>query len=195
MKRAVARSAGIVSGAVALSRATGLVREMVMARLFGAGAAYDAFLLGFRVPNLARDLFAEGALSTAFVPVFSEYLATRSKREAVALANLVLTAMVLAVGLICLLGILFTPALVRLLAPGFLDVPGKFERAVLLARIMFPVLLMVTLAAQAMGLLNACGRFAVRRWLPCGSTSGPSRRACCWAGDCARGCISTRWSR
>ena len=76
------RSAGVVSAAVFLSRITGLVREMVMARLFGAGEAYDAFLLGFRIPNLTRDLFAEGALSSAFVPVFTQYLATKGKAEA-----------------------------------------------------------------------------------------------------------------
>src|ERR1700739_3350294 len=83
------RSAGIVSGAVMVSCVTGLVRESVMARLFGAGLVYDAFMLGFRIPNLTRDLFAEGALSSAFVPTFSEYLGQRSKEEAARLANLV----------------------------------------------------------------------------------------------------------
>lgn len=132
-----------------------------MARLFGAGAAYDAFLLGFRIPNLARDLFAEGALSAAFVPVFTEYLAKKTHREAAALANLVATALIVVAGAFCLVGMWFTPALVRLLAPGFAQVPGKFELAVTLARVMFPLLLLVALAAQAMGILNACGRFGV----------------------------------
>src|SRR5271168_4908350 len=91
----VVRSAGIVSIAVAMSRVTGLVRESVMARLFGAGLTYDAFMLGFRIPNLTRDLFAEGALSSAFVPTFSEYLSTRSKQEAAHLANLVATAIII----------------------------------------------------------------------------------------------------
>jgi hypothetical protein len=121
------RSAGVVSAAVFLSRISGLVREMIMARLFGAGAAYDAFLLGFRIPNLARDLFAEGALSSAFVPVFSKYLATKGKREAAELSNLVATALALVVGGICVLGIVFSPQLVWLLASGFARVPGKFE--------------------------------------------------------------------
>src|SRR6516165_8710506 len=88
-KHRVLRSAGVVSAAVSLSRITGLAREMVMARLFGASQVYDAFLLGFRVPNLTRDLFAEGALSSAFVPTFTQYLATRNKEEAVRLSNLV----------------------------------------------------------------------------------------------------------
>lgn len=155
------RSAGIVSAAVFLSRVTGLVREMVMARLFGAGAANDAFQVGFRIPNLTRDLFAEGALSSAFVPIFTRYLATKGRREAAELSNLVATALMLVVGSVCALGMVFSPELVRLLAPGFEKVPGKFELAVLLTRIMFPFLVLVALAAQAMGVLNACGRYGV----------------------------------
>lgn len=157
----MARSAGIVSAAVGASRVTGLIREIVMARLFGAGQAYDAFLLGFRIPNLTRDLFAEGALSSAFVPTFTEYLATKTRKEAAVLSNLVATAIVIVVGILCVLGVIFSPQLVRLLAPGFESVPGKFELAVEMTRIMFPFLLLVALAAQAMGMLNACNRFGV----------------------------------
>jgi putative peptidoglycan lipid II flippase len=155
------RSAGVVSAAVFLSRISGLVREMIMARLFGAGQAYDAFLLGFRIPNLTRDLFAEGALSSAFVPVFTQYLATKGKREAAELSSLVATALVLVVGGICVLGMIFSPQLVRLLASGFARVPGKFELAVTLTRIMFPFLLLVALAAQSMGILNAMNQFGI----------------------------------
>jgi putative peptidoglycan lipid II flippase len=157
----VVRSAGVVSIAVLMSRVTGLVRESVMARLFGAGLIYDAFMLGFRIPNLTRDLFAEGALSSAFVPTFTEYLSTRSKEEAARLANLVATAIMIVVGAFCALGMIFAPALVHLLAPGFSAVPGKFELAVSMTRIMFPFLLLVALAAQAMGVLNASNRFGV----------------------------------
>jgi putative peptidoglycan lipid II flippase len=155
------RSAGIVSIAVFTSRITGLVREMVMAALFGAGKAYDAFSVGFRIPNLTRDLFAEGALSSAFVPVFTEYLSTRSKEQAAALARLVATALVVIVGSFCLLGVIFAPQLVELVAPGYAAVPDKFELAVTMTRIMFPFLLLVALAAQAMGILNACNQFGV----------------------------------
>jgi putative peptidoglycan lipid II flippase len=157
----IVRSAGIVSSAVFASRITGLVRESALAGLFGAGQAYDAYLLGFRIPNLARDLFAEGALSSAFVPTFTDYLSRRSQEEAARLANLVATALVLVVGAVCAAGMIFAPALVHLLAPGFAAVPGKFELAVKLTRIMFPFLLLVALAAQAMGVLNACNRFGV----------------------------------
>jgi len=155
------RSAGIVSIAVAMSRVTGLLRESVMARLFGAGLAYDAFMLGFRIPNLTRDLFAEGALSSAFVPVFTEYLNQRGKEEAARLAQLVATAIFIVVSCVCAAGVIFAPALVHLLAPGFAAVPGKFELAVTMTRIMFPFLLLVALAAQAMGVLNASNRFGV----------------------------------
>ena len=155
------RSAGIVSVAIALSRVTGLVRESVMARYFGAGLIYDAFSVGFRIPNLTRDLFAEGALSSAFVPIFTRYLTTKGKAEARELYNLVATGLIVIVGLLCVLGMLFSPQLVELFASPFHRVPGKFELAVTLTRIMFPFLLLVALAAQAMGVLNATGQFGV----------------------------------
>jgi len=157
----VVRSAGIVSIAVMLSRLTGLVREIVMANFFGASFAHDSFLLGFRIPNLPRDLFAEGALSSAFVPTFTVSLVRGSKLQSGELANLVTTAIVAVVGILCLLGMWFAPNLVWLLAPGFASVPGKFELAVHLTRIMFPFLLLIALAAQATGMLNSHGSFGV----------------------------------
>src|SRR5580704_9005562 len=110
----VVRSAGVVSLAVMMSRITGLLRESVMARLFGAGLIYDAFILGFRIPNLTRDLFAEGALSSAFVPTFTEYLSTRTREEAARLVNLVASAIIVVVGAVCAAGTIFAPALVHL---------------------------------------------------------------------------------
>ncbi|MEP7367306.1 MAG: lipid II flippase MurJ, partial [Acidobacteriota bacterium] len=157
----VVRSAGIMSAAVATSRVTGLVREIVLARLFGASMDFDAFRLGFQLPNLTRDLFAEGALSSAFVPLFTEYLHKRGRQEAQRLANLVMTAVLIVIGLICILGVAFAPQLVDLFASGFALVPGKRELAIELTRIMFPFLLLVALAAQSMGILNACNIFGV----------------------------------
>jgi putative peptidoglycan lipid II flippase len=157
----VLRSSLIISAAVAMSRVTGLVREILLARLFGASVAYDAFLLGFRLPNLARDLFAEGALSSAFVPTFTEYLARKGKEEAARLSNLVATATCLLLGVFCLAGVLLSSQLVSFFAPGFAQVPGKTELATGLTQIMFPFLLLVALAAQVMGVLNARNRFAV----------------------------------
>ncbi len=157
----VARSAGIVSIAIFSSRISGLLREMVMAQLFGAGFAYDAYLLGFRIPNLTRDLFAEGALSSAFVPTFTAYLDKQNRAEAIRLLHLVATLIVAVVGSVAVLGMIFAPQLVATLAPGFNQIPGKFALAVHLARIMFPFLLLIALAAQIMGVLNACNRFGV----------------------------------
>ena len=132
-----------------------------MSALFGAGAAMDAFNIGFRIPNLTRDLFAEGALSSAFVPTFTKYLTTKGKEEARELYNLVATGILLIVGVLSVAGMVFSPQLVELFASSFHKIPGKFELAVRLTRIMFPFLLVVALAAQAMGVLNACKQFGV----------------------------------
>jgi len=150
-----------MSFAVALSRVSGLVREMVMSRLFGSTMPFDAFRIGFQIPNLTRDLFAEGALSSAFVPAFTESLQNKGKADAARLANLVATTLILVVGVICALGAIYSEQLVRLAAPGFSNTPGKSELAAHLTRIMFPFLLLVALAAQAMGILNSLKQFAV----------------------------------
>ncbi|MEZ5398599.1 MAG: murein biosynthesis integral membrane protein MurJ [Bryobacteraceae bacterium] len=162
----VVRSAGLVSAATMLSRVTGLVRESVIAGLFGARMEADAYRLAFLLPNLTRDLFAEGALSSAFVPTFTQELTTKGREEAARLANLVATAVILVVGTICILGVLAAPVLVDLFAPGFRATPGKTELAVRLTRTMFPFLLLVALAAQAMGVLNACNQFGVPSLAP-----------------------------
>src|SRR5207244_13481939 len=118
-RSSVARSAGIVSLAVMASRVLGLVREMVFAYFFGASKSFanDAYVIAFRIPNLLRDLFAEGALSSAFVPVFSEYLVKRDEREAFRLSNLVTTALVLLLGVLVVLGIIFAGPIVGFIAP------------------------------------------------------------------------------
>ncbi len=159
----VARSAGLISAAVMASRVLGLVREMVFSRLFGASAsyAYDAYVIAFRIPNLLRDLFAEGALSNAFVTVFSDYLVTKGEKAAFRLSNLVATALILVLGVFVILGVIFAPELVSLFASGFKANPDKFALTVRLTRIMMPFILLVALAAQAMGLLNSRDRFGI----------------------------------
>lgn len=159
----IIRSAGVVSAAVFLSRITGLVREIVFANFFGAGSSfvYDAFLIAFRIPNLFRDLLAEGALSAAFVSVFSRELETSGDSAARHLYNLLATVLVPVVGMLCLAMIVFMPDIVGLMAPGFAHVPGKMELTVRMARIMTPFLLFIALAAKAMGALNAKGRFGI----------------------------------
>ena len=155
-RSSVARSAGIVSLAVMASRVLGLVREMVFAYLFGASKSFanDAYVIAFRIPNLLRDLFAEGALSSAFVPVFSDYLINRDEKEAFRLSNLVATGLIVVLGTFVVLGVVFAAPLVAFIAPGFQADPAKFELTVRLTRIMM-------LAAQAMGVLNARDRFGI----------------------------------
>jgi putative peptidoglycan lipid II flippase len=155
------KSAGIVSAGVMTSRITGLVRESVLGWLFGAGATYDAYVLGYRIPNLARELFAEGALSSAFVPTFTRYLATKGRAETRELSNITATMLIVVVGCFCALGMLLSPMIVDLFAPGFHAIPGKWELAVSLVRTMFPFLLLITLAAQAQGILYANHRFGI----------------------------------
>ncbi len=147
------RAAGIVGLAVLCSRLLGLARELLLARLFGAGMAMDAFKVAFRIPNLLRDLFAEGALSTAFVTVFSKKTATGEDASAWALANKVATLAAVVLSAVVLLGIGLAPLLVGQLAGGF--APEKAALTVLLTQIMFPFILLVSLSALVMGLLNA----------------------------------------
>src|SRR5512142_1505152 len=137
----VARNAGIISVAVMASRVLGLVRDQVFAILFGAGLQYDAFLTAFRIPNLLRDLFAEGALSAAFVTTFTQVLETKGEQEAFRLSNRVATALMILLGLLCFLGWIFAPAIVDLLAPGFFEVPGKADLSLHLTRLMIAFLL------------------------------------------------------
>ncbi|MGE5303279.1 MAG: murein biosynthesis integral membrane protein MurJ, partial [Alphaproteobacteria bacterium] len=157
----VARNAGVISLAVMASRVLGLVRDQVFAILFGAGLQYDAFLTAFRIPNLLRDLFAEGALSAAFVTTFTQVLETKGEREAFQLSNRVATALIIVLGIVCIIGWIFAPAIVNLLAPGFFDVAGKAELTIHLTRIMIPFLLLIALAAKAMGILNARNNYGV----------------------------------
>src|SRR6266480_3181982 len=157
----VARNAGVISLAVTASRVLGLVRDQVFAALFGAGLQYDAFLTAFRIPNLLRDLFAEGALSAAFVTTFTQVQQIKGEEEAFRLSNRVATALMILLSLICIIGWIFAPSIVYLLAPGFYDVPGKAELTIHLTRIMIPFLLLIALAAKAMGILNARNNFAI----------------------------------
>ena len=160
-KSGLARSAGIVSSATLISRVLGLVREQVTAYLFGASDAVDAFKSAFRIPNLLRDMFAEGALSAGFIPIFSEKLRSGSKEDAIRFAGLVFGALTAIVAVIVLLMMMLAPQLVTLIAEGFEQVPGKLDSTITMARFMMPFLLMVSLAALLMGILNSLGKFFV----------------------------------
>src|SRR5882724_9967341 len=153
------KAAGIIGIAVMCSRLLGLAREQIFAALFGGGGAMDAFTAAFRIPNLLRDLFAEGALSTAFVTTFSKTIARGGDEAAWRLANKVATLTALVLGALCVLGMVFSDSLVGLLAPGFDQ--DKAALTAHLTRIMFPFILLVSIAAWVLGMLNAKNVFGV----------------------------------
>ncbi|MBI5137175.1 MAG: murein biosynthesis integral membrane protein MurJ [Nitrospirae bacterium] len=162
----VARAAGTIGLFTLLSRILGFIRDMVVARLFGASAVADAFFVAFRIPNLLRELLAEGSMSAAFVPVFTEKLANGSRREAWELASRVFTLLLVVLVAATCLGILVAPLIVSVIAPGFDGDGRQRELTVLLTRIMFPYLLFIGLSALAMGILNALRAFALPALAP-----------------------------
>ena len=170
--RALARSAGTVSVGVMVSRILGLVREQVLAYLFSARIGLDAYYAAFRIPNLLRDMFGEGALSKAFVSTFSEIQEKEGNEAALRLVNLVLSALILVVGAFTLAGVIYADVIVALVFPGAgFDTPlppgesfgftTKRQLTVRLTQIMFPFIFFVSLAALVMGVLNARGRFLI----------------------------------
>jgi putative peptidoglycan lipid II flippase len=155
------RRVGLFSVGTLLSRVLGVARESVFAYLFGAGFATDAFNVAFRIPNVLRDLFAESALSAAFVPAFVRSLHEDERKKSWRFASNMVNTLALITGGLSLLGILLAPWIVKLIALGFTDEPAKLALTCTLTRIMFPFLFFVALAAWAMGILNACGTFFV----------------------------------
>lgn len=160
-ERRVTRAAGIIGLATLLSRITGFVRDVIVAGAFGAGLAADAFYVAYRIPNMLRELFAEGSMSSGFIPVFTEYLTKRSKTEARELASAAFTALLLILIGVCALGIYFAPVVVKMIAPGFAGTAEKIGLTIRLTRIMFPYLFFIGLAAIAMGILNSLRSFGV----------------------------------
>jgi putative peptidoglycan lipid II flippase len=156
----VVRAAGVVGIATMLSRVFGFLRDMVVAGFFGAGLTTDAFFVAFRIPNLLRRLLAEGSLTVSFVPVFTEYLRTRTREEALELANVTFTALSILLVAVSLAGVLCSPLIVAVMAPGFVKTPSQFELAVFLTRLMFPYILFISLVALCMGILNSLRHFA-----------------------------------
>ena len=161
MSSKLAKSAGLIGAATMASRLLGVGREMVLAAVFGATWQMDAFNVAFRVPNLLRDLFAEGAMTAAFVPTFTRKLTSDGKDAAWRLGSLVMNALVLVTVVLALLGILFAPQITAAFAPEFADTPGKLELTTDLTRIMLPFLTMLAVAAAMMGMLNSLRRFFV----------------------------------
>ncbi|MBW2057321.1 MAG: murein biosynthesis integral membrane protein MurJ [Deltaproteobacteria bacterium] len=164
-EKTIARATGVVGTATLLSRILGYLRDMVIAYFFGAGMATDAFFVAFRIPNTLRRLFGEGSLTVSFIPVFSEYLHHRGEKDWEDLVNVAFTLLsVVLVGL-SVAGMLFSPSLIRILAPGFVD-PDQFRLAVLMTRLVFPYLFFIGLVALCMGVLNSLGHFAAPALAP-----------------------------
>ena len=143
------------------SRILGVVREQVLAALFGAGNAMDAYNIAFRIPNLVRDLFAEGAMSSAFVPTFTRHLTTEGKESAWRLGNLVVNGLIVITVCLVIAGMVFAEPLISLFAGAYRSVPGKFELTVFLTRLMLPFLAFVAISAAFMGMLNSLHRFFI----------------------------------
>lgn len=150
-----------ISGMTLISRILGFVRDVLIARIFGAGVETDAFFVAFRIPNLLRRLFAEGAFSQAFVPILGEYKSRRSPAETQELVSHVATILFIALFGITLVGIIAAPLVIYISAPGFSATPEKFALTVELLRITFPYILFISLVALAGGILNTYGRFSV----------------------------------
>ena len=177
----LARSAGLIGIATMASRVLGLVRDMVFARLFGAGDTMDAFNVAFRIPNLVRDLFAEGAMSAAFVPdLHAVSHAARDRTDAWRLGNLVISALLVATGVVVLLGDRVRGSAHPALRRGVCGCAGKLELTTRLTRVMFPFLTLVAIAVACMGMLNSLGHFFVPALSPAMFNVGAivARRAC-----------------
>jgi putative peptidoglycan lipid II flippase len=159
IKTTIAKGATVVGGATLLSRIFGFLRDMIVAQLFGAGAATDAFFVAFRIPNLLRRLVGEGSLTVSFIPVYSAYLKQKSKEESAEFLNASFTVLVFFLLLLSLLGTLFSPWIVKVMAYGFSQEPEKFRLTVFLTRVMFPYIFFIGLVAWAMGVLNTLRHF------------------------------------
>jgi putative peptidoglycan lipid II flippase len=166
MSRRLARSAGTVGAATLSSRLLGLVRDVVQSGYFGTGAAADAFGVATRVPTLLRDLFAEGAMSAAFVPTFTRYLKREGGEAAWRLGAQVINGLLIVTGVLVVLGILLADRLVQYYAPGYVDDPDKLALTVLLTQVNMPFLMLIAVAAAMMGMLNGLRKFFVPAMSP-----------------------------
>ncbi|MCE5301278.1 MAG: murein biosynthesis integral membrane protein MurJ [Spirochaetia bacterium] len=162
----IARSAVKVSAITMLSRILGYLRDAISAAVLGVGIASDAFFVAFRIPNMLRNLLAEGALSSAFIPVFTEYLEKKTKEDVWRLAANVLSLLAVVLTIITALGVLLADPIVRIMAPGFISSPEKFALTVSLTRWLFPFILFVSIAALFMGILNSLKKFSMPAFAP-----------------------------
>ena len=164
--RQLLKSASLISALTIVSRVFGYIRDSRIAFLLGAGTAADAYTTAYRIPNFLRRLVGEGAISAAFIPTFSRYIAQKKEEDAWEFANTMLTAISIALTAITLAGILLSPLIVRLFASGFADTAGKLDLTTTLNRIMFPYIFLISLSALGMGILNSFHKFAAPAMSP-----------------------------
>ncbi len=165
-KKSLIRSTGVISAATVVSRVLGFVRDIVLAGLFGTSIGAQAFVVAFRIPNSLRDLVGEGAANAAIVPVLSEYKALKDEKEFLHVSRVLFNISFVILSVLAVLGVIFSPLIVRILAPGFMSEPEKFALTVKLNRAIFPYLILVGLTAYSMGVLNSLKRFAAPAFGP-----------------------------
>lgn len=166
-KKGMIKSAGVVAIATLISRILGFVRDILIAGFFGTGVSAQAFVVAFRIPNLLRDLVGEGSTNAVVVPILSEYSAKKSRKDFWELSSIFLTTTFIILTLISILGILFSPFIVHLIAPGFYVDKTKFNLTVELTQVMFPYILLIGLTALCMGISNTFGHFFAPAFGPC----------------------------
>jgi putative peptidoglycan lipid II flippase len=162
----IAKAATTIGMGTLLSRILGFLRDMVIANFFGTGIAADAFFVAFRIPNLWRRLVGEGSLTISFIPVYTEYLTQRSEEETQKVTHIAFTIAGVILLILSLLGILFSPILIRIIAPGFIQIPEKFQLTITLNQIIFPYLFFMGLFALCMGILNSQRHFFAPAFSP-----------------------------
>jgi len=166
-KKALIKSTGTIGIATAISRVLGFIRDIVIANLFGTSLAAQAFFVAFRIPNSLRDIVGEGAMNSAIVPVLTEYKVKREDSEFLRVSKILFNISFAALSMLTILGIFFSPVIVRLMAPGFIGEPSTLNLTIHLNRIMFPYLILIGLTAYAMGVLNTLEHFAGPAFGPC----------------------------
>ena len=160
-RKTLIKSTGVIGLATAFSRILGFARDIVIANFFGTGTAAQAFVVAFRIPNLFRDLVGEGAANAAIVPVMTEDETTKTRGEFLHLFRTVFNLFFVVLSVITVLGILFSPLIVRIMAPGFIKEPDKLNLTIQLNRVIFPYIFLIGLTAITMGALNTVRHFAV----------------------------------
>jgi len=160
------KSTGIIGSATIVSRVLGFIRDVLFARLFGTDIFAQAFVVAFRLPNMLRDMVGEGATDAAIVPILTEYRHTRTPEEYWEVARIILNLLLAVLVILSIAGAVFAPALVRLIAPGFLRSPEKFATTVLLTRVIFPYILLLGMVAYSKGVLNSFHYFTTPAFAP-----------------------------